>query len=577
MERRAVLRYMSIWGAAAALSAPDTLLGADASGGGNVLFNQCGYLPQSEKIASVQGYDAADRSFHIFAEQTGDPVFQGRLTTSSTDAASGDRIALADFSSLTAPGTYWLVASGVRSQPFLIRSDAYLNPLVLSMRAFYGQRCGCDVDLGEGYRYSKCHRAGAYHASSGRKGTLENAGGWHDAGDYGRYIVNCGITTGTLLWAWELYPHALRTLSLRIPESGGKLPDYLAEVRWNLEWMLSLQDEDGGVWQKQTSEKFCGFIMPQDDTLTSYVIGTGAAPYKATCATAGLAAVMAIAARCYGAYDATFAARCLASAKRGFAWAIAHANVPFVNPPGIATGAYADAHCNDEILWASAELWRTTSDPEYLQAFLAGTQALSPEAAIAPPSWTNVAPLAYWTYVLAEQKGEDQMRSRILAQTSSAAQTLVARRRSSGYGNTLAAGDYVWGSNGVAANQSLLLLVANCLQPDAQIVEAALGNLHYLLGRNCFGVSWVTHVGTAPFLHPHHRPSIADHLPAPWPGLLSGGPNAKPSDPVAHSLPKQAPMRMWVDDQMAFSVNEVAINWNAALVFLLAAANAQGR
>jgi endoglucanase len=576
MNRRAVLRNMSIWGAAAALSGRETLLGADASGVSNVLFNQCGYLPRSEKTASVQGYDAADRTFHIYAEQTGDAVFQGRLTAPSTDAASGDRVSLADFSPLTVPGTYWLVAPGVRSQPFLVRNDAYLNPLVLSMRAFYGQRCGCDVDLGEGYRYSKCHQAGAYHASSGRKGTLENAGGWHDAGDYGRYIVNCGITTGTLLWAWELYPQALRTLSLRIPESGGKLPDYLAEVRWNLEWMLSLQDEDGGVWQKQTSEKFCGFIMPQDDTLTSYVIGTGAGPYKATCATAGLAAVMAIAARCYGAYDAAFAARCLAAAKRGFAWAIAHPNVPFANPPGIATGSYADPHCNDEILWASAELWRTTSDPQYLQAFLAGTQALSPEAAIAAPSWANVAPLAYWTYALAEHKGEDQMRSRILAQTAASAQALVARRRSSGYGNTLAAGDYIWGSNGVAANQSLLLLVANCLQPDAQVVEAALGNLHYLLGRNCFGVSWVTHVGTAPFLHPHHRPSIADHLPAPWPGLLSGGPNAKPSDPVARTLPKAGPMRMWVDDQMAFSVNEVAINWNAPLVFLLAAANAQG-
>ena len=119
--------------------------------------------------------------------------------------------------------------------------------------------------------------------------------------------------------------------------------------------------------------------------------------------------------------------------------------------------------------------------------------------------------------------------------------------------------------------------MANQLQPDQQLVEAALGNLHYLLGRNCFGVSWVTQVGTNPFLHPHHRPSMADHLPAPWPGLLSGGPNAKPEDKIAQTLPSQPPMRMWLDDQMAFSVNEVAINWNAPLVFLLAGANALAR
>jgi endoglucanase len=153
------------------------------------------------------------------------------------------------------------------------------------------------------------------------------------------------------------------------------------------------------------------------------------------------------------------------------------------------------------------------------------------------------------------------------------AQMLLTRQRSNGYGNTLGPEDYIWGSNSVAANQSLLLLVADHFRPDRRMKEAALGNLHYLLGRNCFGVSWVTHVGTNPFLHPHHRPSIADNIAAPWPGLLSGGPNANPADPVAKNLPKRPPMRMWLDDQMAYSLNEVAINWNAPLVFLLAAAN----
>ncbi len=565
---------MSLWGAAAALSGQDWLLGAAACSQCKVAFNQSGYLPDSEKVASVQVEDAADRSFHIDSEQAGRAVFHGQLTAPSIDGASGDSVALADFSPLTAPGTYRFVAEGVRSQPFLVRNDVYLHPLMLSMRAFYGQRCGCAVDLGDGYRHTACHPSGAYHPSSGGKGAVANHGGWHDAGDYGRYMVSCGIAAGTLLWAWELYPHNLRTLSLRIPESGGMLPDFLSEVRWNLEWMLSLQDEDGGVWHKQTSEQFCGFIMPQDDNLTSYIIGTGSPPYKSTCATACLAAVMAIAARCYGAYDAAFSVRCLAAAERGWTWAVAHPNVPFANPPGISTGAYGNVHCNDQILWASAELWRTTGERQYEQAFLLGSQTLPPEAAIETPSWSNVAPLAYWTYVLAERKGSDQMRSRALAQTATAAQTFLTQRRSSGYGNTLGAADYVWGSNSIAANQSVLLLLANHFRPDPQTLEAAIGNLHYLLGRNCFGVSWVTQVGSNPFLHPHHRPSMADNIAAPWPGLLSGGPNAKPADPVAETLPRLPPMRMWLDNQMAFSLNEVAINWNAPLVFLLAGANA---
>ena len=575
MQRRAFLRDLSIWGGGLAFSRRVPRLHAAETVVAGVVCNQSGYQRSGEKVATVRVQDQRDLSFQVYSEQAGRKVLEGQLSPPSMDAASGFLVALADFSQLSIPGRYRLLAQGVRTEPFLVGNDVYKGPLSQSMRAFYGQRCGCAVDLGDGYRHPGCHASDAFHPSSGRSGEIANRGGWHDAGDYGRYVVNSSITTGTLLWAWELFPHALRALSLRIPESGGKLPDYLAEVRWNLDWMLSMQDADGGVWHKQTSEQFCGFIMPQDDKLTSYVIGTGTAPYKSTCATAGLAAVAAIAARCYAPYDAAYATRCVTAAERAWTWALAHPDVCFVNPPGITTGAYEDTHCSDEILWASAELWRTTGKQQYEQAFLSEAQTLSLESSIVAPSWSNVAPLGYWTYALAERKGNDAMRNRIAAQTASAAQSLLARRRGSGYGNTLDSADYVWGSNAVAANQSLLLLIANALHPDPHIFEAALGNLHYLLGRNCFGVSWVTQVGTNAVLHPHHRPSMADQLTQPWPGLLSGGPNANPSDKVAEGLPKLFPMRMWIDDAMAFSVNEVAINWNAPLVFLLAGANAR--
>src|SRR3984885_14288605 len=224
MDRRAVFKYMSFMAASAALPWQNRMLCA-ATSTGSAVFNQIGYLPDREKIASVHLEDASDRSFQIYSEQTGGSVFQGQVTAPATDAASGDLVALADFTTVTAPGTYRLVTKGIRSQPFPVGRDVYSKALQLSMRAFYGQRCGCTVDLGSGYRHATCHQAGGYHPSSGRTGAVPNHGGWHDAGDYGRYIVNSGITTGTLLWAWELFPRDLRTLSLHIPKSGGKLPD----------------------------------------------------------------------------------------------------------------------------------------------------------------------------------------------------------------------------------------------------------------------------------------------------------------------------------------------------------------
>jgi endoglucanase len=544
-----------------------------------ILLNQLGYLPSHAKLATVLletlPHSPSAQPPTTFRLRSQDHVaFEGKLSTASLDAASGDTTTQADFSSLTTPGAYRLEVAGVLSDPFTINPSVYADALRLTTRAYYGQRCGCKVDLGHGYKHPACHLHGAFDPTSGRKGKVPNTGGWHDAGDYGRYVVNSGISTGTLLWAWEMYPNALHSLALDIPESGRPIPDFLAEIKWNLDWMLSMQDPtDGGVWHKQTSLHFCAFIMPQDDHLVSEIIGTGAAPYKSTCATADLASVAAIAARCYKPYDPAFAARCLAAARSAWSWALKNPNVPFTNPPTVTTGSYADPHCGDELLWASAELFRTTGEPQYESALQDSITPFLPNLRITIPSWGNVASLGLWTYAFATANKPTATTGAIQQATQAAAAQIVARTQTSGYGNTLSLSDYHWGSNSNAGNQSFLLLVAHRFQPSNTTLDAALSNLHYLLGRNCFGVSWVTQLGHRPFQHPHHRPSAADDIAAPWPGLLSGGPNAHGGDPVADALPKAPPMRMWLDDQRAYSMNEVAINWNAPLVFLLAAAN----
>src|SRR6185437_2823779 len=199
------------------------------------------------------------------------------------------------------------------------------------------------VDLGlefPKYKHAACHLQGAWHPSSGKMGPRVSTHGWHDAGDYGRYIVNTGISTGTLLWTWELYGDRLKNIGLQLPESGNGVPDILDEIRWNLDWMLTMQDRDGGVWQKQTSSRFAHFLMPEKDTLVSYVIGTGQAPFKSSCATADSAAVMAIAARAYRSFDAAYAKNCLPAAETAWKWVDRHPDVVFRNPRDISTGEY---------------------------------------------------------------------------------------------------------------------------------------------------------------------------------------------------------------------------------------------
>jgi endoglucanase len=346
------------------------------------------------------------------------------------------------------------------------------------------------------------------------------------------------------------------------------MPDILREVRWNLNWMLSMQDADGGAWHKQTTEKFGGFIMPDKETARPYIIGTGSAPFKSTCATADLAAVAAIAARVYKPFDAAYSARALAAARRAFAWAEKNPAVLFRNPPEVATDGYGDRSCSDEILWASAELWRSTGEDAYNRYFVDHYASFT--ANIAPPSWPQVGPLALWTYVLGN--GPDaKARDAIRTATLESADTIASRAARHPYRISMTARDYIWGSNAVAANYGVLLLVADRFKPDPRYRNAAQDNIHYLLGRNTFSLSWVTQVGENAFRHPHHRPSGGDGIDAPWPGLLAGGPNRSKQDPAMRAkLGDLPPAKMYLDDQESYATNEVAINWNAPLVFVLA-------
>jgi endoglucanase len=540
-----------------------------------IKVDQVGYLTRSPKIAFVVSSRPAE-AFNVRRARDGSVAFSGKLASPVDDADSGDRVQAADFTSLEETGTYYLDVQGVgRSWDFSIGSDVYAHAFYLAMRAFYGQRCGTAVDLGAefpGYRHAACHLRGAYHVSSGRTGARASSRGWHDAGDYGRYVVNSAVSTGTLLWTWELFGARLRNINLNIPESNDRTPDLLDEVRWNLDWMLTMQDADGGVWHKQTSEQFAPFVMPEMDDSVSYVVGTGAAPYKSSCATADFAAVTAIAARDYAPFDHAYARRSLLAAERAWGWLDKHPDVLFRNPARVVTGEYGDRQCGDERLWASAELWRTTRKKVYERYFLAhfGEYAKRPDG-FAPPSWANVAPLAMWTYVLGG--GEDQAAVKTIREASlRAADETVERTDHNGYRNSLLTRDYVWGSNGVAANYGVQLLVANAMRPDQRYVEAALDDLHYILGRNTFSISYVTRLGENPFRHPHHRPSAADDNAEPWPGLMSGGANRSRQDPAMMKLPALPPARMYLDEQESYASNEVAINWNAPLVFLLAGA-----
>lgn len=530
---------------------------------------QVGYLPHESKFAMVVG--ASDAPAAVYRVTGGEPVLVTKASPAVQDLNSGDAVSRIDFTALATPGKYIVRVQGLGdSDPFEIGANVYQHPLRLAMRSYTGQRCGIAVSLAPDFpefHHPACHTHPAvFDPSSGRTGTLEATGGWHDAGDYGRYIVNSGITTGTLLWAFEMNPKALRRTNLDLPDHKESVPDFLTEIRWNIDWMLKMQDSDGGVWQKETTAFHAGFVMPEKDTAPMRIIGQVDNPHKVTAATADFAAVTAIAARVFRRFDAPYANRCLAASERAWTWSLAHPDSLFrTNPPGNYTGGYSDDDPSDEMLWAAAELFRTTGGEPYNRYFLGHYTKWTPTiSATRLQGWPQVANLGMFTYALGAPKGSDRNAvQQIKADTVKAADVLVKRASADGYMTPMAANDYGWGSNGSVANYAMMLQIADRFHPTPAYRNAALDCLHYMFGRNTFATSFVTQLGVRWPMHPHHRPSADDGVSQPWPGLLVGGPNGDG---------KANPAKQWQDAQGDFRTNETAINWNAPLVFALACA-----
>jgi len=171
--------------------------------------NQLGYYPNSVKIAIVAG--SGDSTFKI-KNIIGKVVFEGPLTKPVFYDKSGENLSLADFSGLQLAGSYLLsVNDAMEDFRFEIKENLYQDAFVSVLKSYYYQRTGIDID--EKYAGKWNRKAGhpdtlcSFHPSSMRgKGSMSSPKGWYDAGDYNKYIVNAGVTVGTILHFHEMYP-----------------------------------------------------------------------------------------------------------------------------------------------------------------------------------------------------------------------------------------------------------------------------------------------------------------------------------------------------------------------------------
>jgi endoglucanase len=404
----------------------------------------------------------------------------------------------------------------------------------------------------------------AFHPSSGHsEGFLSSPGGWYDAGDYNKYVVNAGISVAQLLMAYEVAPQVFADGSLNIPESGNGQNDLLDEVKYELDWLKTMQDPaDGGVYVKITSKQFCGMVMPADDNLERWVVG------KTTTSALDFAAVMAIASRVYATYDADYATDCLVRAESAWAWAVANPNIRYSNPPDIATGEYGDGEFGDEFFWAAAELAIASSDNATQEFYV--HQHFGGYIPVSEPSWGYVAPLGVISLAFAPDDFGIKSKA-VDAVTNFADKSLSQIEKSP---NGLPDINFNWGSNSGVANTGVLIMSAYKLTGNEKYLKGAKAVSDYLLGKNVTGYSFITGVkgyaAKSP-MNPHHRPSAADGIAEPVPGFLVGGPNGGRNDAGSGVVyPDSRPEACYVDVTESYASNEVAINWNAPAVLFYA-------
>jgi hypothetical protein len=545
-------------------------------------LNQVGFYPNASKMAVVTGAPATDRFFVVEASG-GDTVFAGRLGPLMASTNSSLSTRLADFTALKKAGVYLVLVPGMeQSYPFRI-GDGVLYPVVrAALKGYYYQRSG--MALTPEYAGQWSRPAGhpdtqvLIHPSAATAlrpaGTVISApGGWYDAGDYNKYIVNSGITMGTLLDAYEDFPVFFDTLHTNIPPVSG-VPDLLNEVLYNLRWMLTMQDpNDGGVYHKCTNAVFDGMVMPGVTKAPRYVVEKG------TAATLDFAAVMAQAARVLRHFQSSLPGlsdSCLQAAKRAWEWALANPNLVYDQNamnnsfvPPVTTGAYGDGNFRDEWFWAAAELTVSTGDTAFERVIRA---EIGNPASL--PSWSNVQMMG--AYTLLRYPGNfpagmiATIRERLLGMADRYVEKIAGNAFHTVIGESRS--DFIWGSNSVAANQGMLLVNAWLQTRDKKYLEPALANLDYLLGMNATGYCFVTDIGTHSTMHPHHRPSIADGIVPPVPGLMAGGPNPGQQDHQHYAYSE--PETSYTDQDGAYASNEIAINWNAPLVYLAGAIEA---
>lgn len=521
----------------------NSIVEEEASNGGAdiVRVNQIGFKPADKKFAYVK-VDSNGKTFSVL-NSSKETVYSGKLGKPVRDEMAQEYVAPADFSSVTEPGIYTVIVDDAESFPFAINENPYSAMIQDALRFFTLARCGTEVE-DPIFGHPACHTGQAKDIETYKM--LDILGGWHDAGDYGRYVVPAAKTVADLLFAHDNLDGIISF-------------DILDEVRWELDWLLQMQKADGSVYHKITCTEFPAFEMPELETAGLYL------SKPSTAAAANFVGTLALASVYYKNTDASYADKLLQAAKKSWAYLEENPYKPFKNEGYIYTGEYPDDFDGDERYFAATALALATGESSYAQE-AEKIRADSGENWLENFGWEQME--GYGDHIILNNPSlfSDSLVKQVKKAVKKQANQALANIKKSGFKQAQTTVN--WGSNMEAMNIAHLLTLAGTTFSKDSYNDAAKNQLDYILGANPLSRCFVTGYGSNSPVHPHHRPSIAKDTPQK--GMLVGGPDQNLEDEFALNLVSDKPdLQCYVDHYQSFSTNEVTIYWNSPLVYIL--------
>jgi endoglucanase len=553
--------------------------------GERVFVDQVGYRPQDPK-AFVTNSGAVP--FEVISLNTGKVALAGETSLRRTsDPATGMDLYWGDFSTVRDEGTYRVrLQDGSESFPFDIRSDVYAGVANSALKSYFLQRCGVPLEEPWAGVFARpaCHTDDArFHPSLSQDGGVTTTGGWHDAGDYGKYVHSASVSLAHMLMMYEQFPSRFSQDAVGIPESGNGVPDLLDEMAVALDWMLTMQVEDvesslaGGVHYMVNTREY-EWVTAETDTAERLIHSVSSV------ATADFAAAMALAARVFAEVPALRERSDQYRSAAIEAWSFLERHPGlypaggFIRPEDTHTGGYAespDLDDRDDRLWAAVELALTIGDARYVESMAklgdseSGRKFFDSTSFDDQLRWENTIAFPFVQAALQSVPGlDEQTRLGIRRQFLAHCEQLVERLDGDGFGVALES--YYWGGTGGALALGQMLLFGHLLEPGrSDFRDGALHQLHYVLGRNGLNTSFVSGAGSRYPRAIHHAVFDNDDLEPIFPGLIAGGPNsnleADETLPL-HFDESTPPALCYVDHMDSWASNENCILYNAPLV-----------